>query len=191
MFRPSCGFDFSLPSHPWPSRQLKSLSDADLRSLFEEVGDKIDDGTYGRIGVFDAELTRARILRILEDRGSTGMGIGMGLGFSGFGLGVPGILPRMSPALSITQTAPMPNVTIQSIPAPQQNVTFQPGFVPQQNITIASAPAPVPLPPPAAVTVHHVALYGPYGDVIGSRPETEKEKDDREYAAWKAEHGAK
>ncbi|KAI4671929.1 uncharacterized protein J4E78_000427 [Alternaria triticimaculans] len=89
-------------------------------------------------------------------------------------------------------TAPMPNVTIQTIPAPQQNITFQSIPAPQQNITFVPPPAPAPLPPPTALPDKHmIQEFGPYGNYLGLRPETEKEKDDREYAAWKAEHGAK
>jgi len=182
MFRSSRGPDPFLHLHPWAYHHLNPFSDDELVGLFDAIADLMSGNIFADL----LEETRNRILRILERRGSNAMGIFPGSSFGSFGT-----FPRMSSSLSITQTAPMPNVTIQSIPVPQQNVTFQPGFVPQQNITFASAPAPAPLPPPAAVTVHHVALYGPYGNVIGSRPETEKEKDDREYAAWKAEHGAK
>jgi len=100
--------------------------------------------------------------------------------FPGSSFGSFGTFPRMSTSLSITQTAPMPNVTIKSIPAPQQNITFVP------------PPAPAPLPPPAALPDKHmIQEFDAYGNCLGVRPETEKEKDDREYAAWKAEHGAK
>ena len=186
MFRSSRGPDPFLHIHPWAYRHLYPLSDDELVGLFNAIADSMSGNIFADLLRPSWEETKNRILCIIEQRGNNAMVIFPGSSFRSFGT-----FQRMSSSLSITQTAPMPNVTIQSIPVPQQNVTFQPGFVPQQNITFASAPAPAPLPPPAAVTVHHVALYGPYGNVIGSRPETEKEKDDREYAAWKAEHGAK
>ena len=187
MFRSSRGPDPFLHIHPWAYRHLYPLSDDELVGLFNAIADSMSGNIFADLLRPVWGETNDRILRILEQRGSNTMGI-----FPGSSFGSVGTFPRMSSSLSITQTAPMPNVTIQAIPAPQQNINFQPGFVPQQNITFVPPPAPAPQPPPAALPdIHYVTVYGPYGNVIGTRLETEKEKDDREYAVWKAEHGAK
>jgi len=187
MFRSSRGPDPFLHIHPWAYHHLNPLSDDQLVGLLDAIDDSMSGNIFVDLIGPSWEETRNRILRILEQRGGNAIGIFPGSRFGNFGT-----FPRMSSSLSITQTAPMPNVTIQTIPAPQQNITFQSIPAPQQNVTFVPPPAPAPLPPPVALPdIHYVTSYGPYGNVIGTRLETEKEKDDREYAAWKAEHGAK
>jgi len=162
--------------HPWGYLQLDVFSDEDLMGLYNEIDEK---RIGGYISVFQqpgVKQTQSRIMSTLNRRNGGFMGISR-ISLHQQSLGS---FPSLSSGLSITQTAPMPNLTIQNIPAPQQNVTFVP------------APAPAPLPPPAALPDKHmIQEFDAYGNCLGVRPETEKEKDDREYAAWKAEHGAK
>jgi hypothetical protein len=173
--------------HPWKLREARSLSAEELTWAFSEIQSTIRATILLPLHIKRAmRETQDKISQVLDERrGSSFISSFpqfdmIGLNDLSLEMGRLDTISGVSPGLLMGQTAPQQSITFQSTPVPQQNITFEP----------APAPAPPP-PPPPQETIHRVLLKDPFGRVIGSREETEKEKEDREYEAWKKEFGAK
>jgi hypothetical protein len=181
------GFHMDRYPHPWKLREARSCSTHQLWLACEEINNTIRaDRMRSFAPASYLRETQDKCQQVIDERrGSSFISSFpqfdmIGLNDLSLEMGRLGAISGVSPDLLMGQTAPQQSITFQSTPVPQQNITFEP------------APAPVPPPPPPPQeTIHRVLLKDPFGRVIGSREETEKEKEDREYEAWKKEFGAK
>jgi hypothetical protein len=155
--------------HPWSLREVRACLDGDLINMHNEMGLAIAASPILSFDIVPVRQTRDKIQRVLLERG-----IDMNIGLT---LGGMGTLQSVSPNFVIEQPAQQ---RIFSLPASRPNITYQTIPIPQPTVSL-----------PAPELPRQIITRDAFGNIVGVRNETEQEKDNREYEAWKREFGAK
>jgi hypothetical protein len=147
---------------------VRACSDADLSNMNNEMSLAITSSLLPAFDIIPVRQTRDKIQRVVLERG-----IDTSIGLTWGGVGT---LQGVSPGFVIGQPA---RQMIFSLPALQRNIAYQTIPVPQSTVSL-----------PAPELPRQIITKDAFGNIVGVHNDTEQEKDDREYEAWKKEFGA-